>query len=291
MADKNGLQSVGRDGWGDEYFRDEQGREVNENRQETNWSKEQRAIAQQQAKRQAALDAEAARRAQAARAAEKKMVLDEVDRQGGILAALMGRPSAGRSISRELLRPLNGWESFLIKAFAVFMIGYVAVYALYYSVIVPVTRSVRSGIRSVKEFFAGVVEGIKNVIAWIWDKIVWVFKAWIDNIQALFARYPGVGFLKKLFYRLFILFELFFVALLLFDLYKRLRGKTRPLYFTALDAYFPAIVLLIVELLTWLFFRPMSFPATLYNTVCLSFWVILAEYVLIKVFQKKEIKA
>ena len=102
MVDKNGLQSVGRDGWGDEYFRDEQGREVNQYRQETNWSKEQRAIAQQQAKRQAALDAEAARRAQAARAAEKKMVLDEVDRQGGILAALMGRPSAIRRVNSTI---------------------------------------------------------------------------------------------------------------------------------------------------------------------------------------------
>gem|GEM_PF-2953841 len=290
MADQRG-KSLGRDGWGDEYFEDAEGRELNEYGQETLYSKNKRAREQADAEReQAAQYAAAAIQAEAERQANKQMVLDAVDRSGGILAVLMGRPNAGRSISRELLRPLNRWESFLIKAFAVFMIGYVAVYALYYSVIQPVTRTVKSGIRSIKEFFASVAEGINNVIAWIWDKIVWFFKAWIDNIQALFARYPGVGFLKKLFFRLFIAFELFFAALLLFDLYKRLREKTRPLYFTALDAYFPAIVLLGIELLTWLFFRPMSFLSSLYNAACLSFWLILAEYVMIKVFQKKETK-
>ena len=255
MAYQDERYDQGVDGWGDHYYRDSQGREYNENNQETLWSRNNQArIAREEARRQQAISAQMEAERYARQQRELQMWKDAWNRTGGIQIGLgSGRRGSG---IRSLFPPLNSLESFLIKATAVFMIGYVAVYTVYYTVIDPAVKAVNKGVSRIKQFFTSVGIAIGNFFRFLWDHFTWIF-----------------------------------TVFWLVDYYLKRKNKKLIPYIMPKDIWIPAALLLGLSVIWWAIIRKYyvwSLFDAVYDTFCMTLWIVLIEWLINKYLQKRE---
>ena len=288
MAYPDDKYDQGADGWGDHYYRDSQGREYNENNQETLWSRNNQArIAGEEAQRQQAISAQMEAERYARQQRELQMWKDAWNRTGGIQIGL----GSGRSVGgiRSLFPPLNSLESFLIKAAAVFMIGYVAVYTVYYTVIDPAVKAVNRGVSRIKQFFTSVGIAIGNFFRFLWNHFTRIFTVWWDRIRFIHWRPEGIGGFTEFVMDIVSVAMIVFTVIWLVDYYLKRKNHERIPYIMPKDIWIPAASLLGLSVIWWAVIRKYyvwSFFDAVYDTFCMSLWVVAIEWIINRYMQK-----
>ena len=291
MSDPNrGRKDQGADAWGDHYYRDSQGREYNDQGKETLWSRNNQArIAREQAEAERIRNEQMQAEMYAQQQRDLQMWRDAWNRTGGIQ---IGLGSAGRGGGfRSLFPPLNSLESFLIKTAAIFMIGFVALYTVYYTVIDPAVKAVNKGVSRIKKFFNAVGIAIGNFFRLLWDHFTWIFTVWRDRIRFIRWRPEDISGSVNFFLNIVSLAMLVFTVWYLVDYYLKRKNRQQIPYIMPRDIWMPAAVLLGLSVIWWAIIRKYyvwSLFDAVYDTFCMTLWVVAIEWLIDKYLQKKE---
>ena len=216
---------------------------------------------------------------EAARQAEHQMIREAWNKTGGLSFL---NPFHGM---KGLFDFSGGLAAIIIKLW-LFLFVFMMIFML---VIAPIWEAVDSGIRSVKSFFSALGRGIKAGAAFLWDKVMWFFTAWIEVVKLIFSDMAGFGFFRRLLIRGISVFEIFITVSYLVYLWNRYTSGKQPPMLFASNLYEPSLFILASEFILWLLIGSPSwtFLSMIFNALCLCFWVIAAELVITQIYKKK----
>lgn len=287
MSDPNrGRKDQGADAWGDHYYRDSQGREYNDQGKETLWSRNNQArIAREQAETERIRNEQMQAEMYAQQQRDLQMWRDAWNRTGGLQFGIGSRGVKG------LFPSLSSLEGWIIKVAAIFVFGFPLVYAAYFTWIDPTLKAINKGVGKVRAFFNTVVEGIKNFFRSLWDHFTWIFTVWLDRIRFIRWRPENISGPVNFFLNIVSLAMLVFTVWYLVDYYLKRKNRQQIPYIMPKDIWMPAAVLLGLSVIWWAVIRKFylwTLFDSLYDTFCMTLWVVAIEWLIDKYLQKKE---
>ena len=288
MSDPNrGRKDQGADAWGDHYYRDSQGREYNDQGKETLWSRNNQArITREQAETERIRNEQMQAEMYAQQQRDLQMWRDAWNRTGGLQFGIGSRGVKG------LFPSLSSLEGWIIKVAAIFVFGFPLVYAAYFTWIDPTLKAINKGVGKVRAFFNTVVEGIKNFFRSLWDHFTWIFTVWLDRIRFIRWRPENISGPVNFFLNIVSLAMLVFTVWYLVDYYLKRKNRQQIPYIMPKDIWMPAAVLLGLSVIWWAVIRKFylwTLFDSLYDTFCMTLWVVAIEWLIDKYLQKKEV--
>lgn len=287
MSDPNrGRKDQGADAWGDHYYTDSEGREYNDQGKETLWSRNNQArIAREQAQAQQIRDAQIQAERVAQQQRDQQMWIDAWNKTGGLQFGIGSRGVKG------LIPSLSSLEGWIIKVAAIFVFGFPLVYAAYFTWIDPTLKAINKGVGKVRAFFNTVAEGIKNFFRSLWDHFTWIFTVWWDRIGFIHWRPEGIGRFTELVMDIISVAMIVFTVIWLVDYYLKRKNKELIPYIMPKDIWIPATLLLGLSVIWWAIIRKYyvwSLFDAVYDTFCMTLWIVLIEWLINKYLQKRE---